>query len=295
MRQDASYKPADMNEIVSLPYWEILPDVDNHIKDAVSRYAVGLIILNENNDILSLASGTFVSLRGRLAILTACHIINKIKYNLGLAFDYDDLVHKPVLERGCLEFACAPMGAESKEPDMGLIYINDRSMLGTIKAIKSFFNLDCDADSIREKIAIPTAPTICKNIRECQNTGILCVSGLPGEWSDIKSNIKSLTQVVFFPGAYYYSERDGYDYFDVDFTSPHPGRVPSSLRGLSGGGVWHAKVLYNKTTGKVYVPTDLNWLILSGIGFGESPVIHGGRSLRTHGPKSIYVKLFEWA
>lgn len=279
--------------IYYFPLGKLPLEVQNHIEDAVSRYAVGLVILDRNNDFSGLASGTLAYVRKRYAILTARHVIEDIKYNLGLVLT--ERTHTFILDGHCLEFKCAPKkSTESKEPDMGLIYINDQK-LGTIKAIKSFLNLDCNAHSIREKVAIPTAPTICKNIRECQNTSILCVSGFSGEWSDIKSNIKSLTQVVFFPGACYYSERDGYDYFDVDFTPSHPGRVPSSLRGLSGGGVWHAKVLHNPATEGVYVPKDLNWLTLSGIGFGESPVIRGGRSLRTHGPKSVYMKLFEWA
>ena len=281
-------------EIYYLSSNELPLNVKLRIENAISFFSVGLCILDKNNNFLSLASGTLVSVHGRCAILTAKHVIEKIKYNLGLVLNHSGLAHKPVLERQWLEFAYTPSGkVKPKGPDMGLIYIN-ASIISTIKAIKSFFNLDCDVDSIRERITIPTTPTNFgpAHIRNSEHTGVLCVFGLPGEWSDINSDPVSLTQLVCYTAHVYYSERDGYDYFHFDFESPHPDRVPSSLKGMSGGGVWRARVIHDPATERVYVPEGLGWLILSGVIFGEG---RGGKSLHTHGPKSVYVKMFEWA
>lgn len=271
---------ADMNESISLPPGKIPPEVENRIKDAVSRYTVALIILDSHNNYLTVASGTFVLVRGRRAILTARHVIDKIEYNLGLAFTETDRYHKFLLEKWCLKFACAPKGeTESSGPDMGLIYINDPTKLDTINAIKSYFNLDYYAGLIREETAIPS-------------TDQWVVAGFPEELSDIKTHQQNLAGKAYFVDNPKHFERDGYDYFDFNFRSSDPGCVPSSLGGMSGGGVWRAKVFYN---GEVYVPEDSDWLILSGVNFYQSEVSDGGRSLRTHGRKSIYVKLFEWA
>lgn len=117
----------DTNESVfSLPHGEFPPEVIDRIKDAVSRYSVGLVILDSQNNYSTVSSDTFVSVRRRSAILTARHAIDKIKNtenNLGLALMERE--HKFILEKRCLEFKCAPKGeSESSGPDMGLIYIN---------------------------------------------------------------------------------------------------------------------------------------------------------------------------
>ncbi|MDO8137794.1 MAG: hypothetical protein Q6354_09150, partial [Candidatus Brocadiales bacterium] len=162
-----------MNESVSLPHGELPPEVINRIEDAVSRHSVGLVILDLHSNYSTAASGTFVSVRGRPAILTACHVIEKIKNtgnDLGLALA--KYTHKFTLNIYSLEFKCAPKGeSESSGPDMGLIYINDRTKLDTIKAMKSFFNLDSYADLIRKEISIP-------------ETDFWCVFGIPEEMSD---------------------------------------------------------------------------------------------------------------
>lgn len=148
--------------------------------------------------------------------------------------------------------------------------------------MRSFFNLDYYADLIRGEIAIP-------------GTGLWCVVGFPEELSNIKSNRKGLLGAVYFEPDPAHFESNGYDYYDFDFRSPHSGRVPSSLGGMSGGGVWHVRLLQDATTGEVKIPEERDWLILSGLVFYQSQVSDGGRDLRAHGRKSIYAKLFEWA
>ncbi|MDO8136574.1 MAG: hypothetical protein Q6354_02945, partial [Candidatus Brocadiales bacterium] len=185
-------------------------------------------------------------------------------------------------EKWCLKFTGAPKGeSESSGPDMGLIYINGPK-LDTIKAMKYFFDLNYYADLIRKEISVP-------------ETGLWYVVGFPEELSDINAHQQHLAGRVYLTADKNYFERDGYDYFDFDFRSPHPGCVPSSLGGMSGGGVWHARVFYDPSKGKVHIKENLDWLTLSGVSFYQSEVSDGGRSLRTHGRKSIYVKLFEWA
>lgn len=274
-----------MNKSIFIPVKEIPSKVIDYINDVISRYSVGLVMLDDYGNYSTMASGTLVSVRKRHAILTARHVIDEIKSSdndLGLVLTGRE--HKFVLEQMSLEVVCAPRGeSTSSGPDMGLIYILSPK-LGTIKEMKSFYNLDYCATLIRNELSIP-------------KSGLWFVFGIPEEQSDTKSNPLNFSGQIYhgFRSVLAYPESNGYDYYDFDFRSSHPGRVPHSLGGMSGGGVWHAKVLHKRSTGEVYVPEGSDWLTLSGVNFYESPVSGGGRSLRTHGRKSIYTKLFEWA
>ncbi len=288
MRPDAHYKllvslflPMDINKnILPVRSGDIPAKVINQIKNAISRHAVGIVTLDSHDNFLAAASGTFVLVHERPALLTARHVIDSVKYNMGLVLT--DYFHKFILERFCLEFKSAPKGeTESSGPDLGVIYINGPK-LGTIKAMKSFFNLNNYANLVRNEVGIP-------------QTGLWAVFGMPAELSDIGQPYQKLAGRVYIAADFNYFERNGYDYFDFDFRSSHPGCVPSSLAGMSGGSIWHARVLIHPSTHKVFVPDDPNWLILSGVSFYQSPVSNGGRNLRAHGRKSIYEKLFEWA
>lgn len=279
-RLDASkVETIEMSE-VTFRAGDLPSSVIDYIKNTISRYSVVLVRLDSSNNPRGAASGTFVLVRGRPAILTARHFIDGIKNNMGLALT--DSTHKFVLERHCLEFAIAPRGeTESSGPDLGLIYITGPK-IGTIKAMKSFFNLDSYVPSIGKEVDMP-------------KTGLWAVFGILKEFSHITPSQQELAGRVYLVGGFNYYESNGYDYFDFDFRSPHPGRVPSSLEGMSGGGVWHARILYNPSTKKVDIPNGSDWLTLLGVNFYQSSISNGGRDLRTHGPKSIYVKLFEWA
>ncbi|HHT9120289.1 MAG TPA: hypothetical protein ACFYD3_07090 [Candidatus Hypogeohydataceae bacterium YC41] len=269
-----SYKLKTIDTNVPIPH-EVLVYIEN----AILRYSVGLVVLDSRDDFLCAASGTFVCLRDCPAILTARHVIDKIKHNLGLALG--NYTHKFILERFCLEFKSAPKGeTEASGPDLGLIYINGPKV-DTIKAIKSFCNLDSYGDSICKEATIP-------------KTGGWAVFGIPEELSQIESLQKLAGRVVLAPGPDY-SVRDGYDYFVFDFRPDPPSCVPSSLAGMSGGGVWHVRLLQHPHSNEVYVPRDSDWLTLSGVVYYQSPIIDGGRSLYTHGRKSVYKKLYEWA
>ena|GEM_PF-6078126 len=260
---------------------DIPPEVKDRITNVISHYSVGLVILDRQDNLLHAGSGTFVLAGGRHAILTAGHVIDGVKDNyLGLALtDYE---HKFILERFCLEFKSAPRGkTESVGPDLGLIYINGPK-ISTIKEMRSFFNLDSYVPLIGKEVDIP-------------KMGLWMVFGFPKELYNIASHPIELVGTVYFATDHNYFERNGYDYFDFDFRSPHPGRIPPSLAGMSGGGVWHARVLYDPSTEKVHIPQDSDWLTLLGVNFYESPISDGGRDLRAHGPKSIYVKLLEVA
>lgn len=264
-----------------LPMGKLPPEVEDSIKRAVSRHSVGLVILDSNDNYLNVASGTLVFVNGRPAILTARHVIDKVQDNLGLVLT--DYKHKFVLERNFLEFACAPRSSdESSGPDIGVIYINKNGpKLNTIKAIKSFFNLDYHAGLVHNKKI------------DILDTMVWAVFGIPAELSNINLHQQThFAHVYLVPNPDYF-QRDGYDYYEFDFRSPHPGRVPSSLGGMSGGGVWHAGVLHNSSNNKVYIPEDSDWLILLGVNYCERPFSGGGIRLYTHGPESIYVKLLE--
>lgn len=266
-----------------LPMGKLPLEVIGNIKSTVASYSVGLVILDSGDNYSTVASGTFVSLHGCPAILTARHVIDAVKYNLGLVLT--DYQHKFVLQRRSLEFACALKGdSESSGPDLGVIYIHQQEpMLGTIRAIKSFFNLDYHADLVHNKKI------------DILDTMVWAVSGIPAELSNINLHQQThFAHVYLVPNPDYF-QRDGYDYYEFDFRSPHPGRVPSSLGGMSGGGVWHARVLHNSSNNKVYIPEDSDWLILLGVNYCERPFSGGGIRLYTHGPESIYVKLDELA
>ncbi len=76
-----------MNKSIFISIKKIPDEIIDDIKNVISHYSTGLLLLDADNNYSNVASGTFVSVRDRPAILTARHVINEIKNsenNLGL-------------------------------------------------------------------------------------------------------------------------------------------------------------------------------------------------------------------
>jgi len=84
--------------------------------------------------------------------------------------------------------------------------------------------------------------------------------------------------------------RNGYDYVEPRARLDLPG-VPSTFRGVSGGGLWQVGLSMTKS-GTVYFDGRRYF---RGVAFWESEPSNGRRVIRCHGPRSIFERAWaEW-
>jgi len=82
-------------------------------------------------------------------------------------------------------------------------------------------------------------------------------------------------------------ERDGFDYIEFPVIDDGPD-VPTSFKGMSGGGLWQVTVTRSKSG-----DLEISRSYLIGVIFFEDTRENGVRFLRCHGSLSLYGKLFE--
>jgi len=232
----------------------------------------------------AIGSGVLVKRGNRFGILTARHCVHHPGPELQLgSFDGDTLYL--VLQRGrgivvqsqdVIERPLVTPTSKEFGPDLAFIEILSPTLLGSIKAIGSFWSLDKNPSKIAEdfgKIGDPFVFTGFPGVH--QETKI--------EGNTVRHNIKHMT--------YYYKiaqdsirDNDGWDYIEGNCWYGKKSELPETFGGVSGGGVWGLKASFNETNGLLKL-TDY---ALVGIAFLETPIKNKKRRLRAHFIKSIY-------
>jgi len=269
----------DMKKETFVPY-EFIENAAMELSD----YFVSFVKLEQTStqEYARLAgSGTLVEIEGTHAILTADHVFDDLPRRSGnvglvLATRFQPQLHRFTINMEHVEKLRVARGTcESDGPDLALLIL-DRSQLGSIKAMKSFYNLSKRRDQI---LSNPPATDV----------GVWLLSGMAEEWTSNTTPEKGYEIVKVFRGMHGIGlveveyMLNGYDCleFKAKYNENYEG--PRSYGGYSGGGLWHL-LIAKREDGDIEV-TDR---ILSGVAFYESPIEDQIRKIKCNGRQSIY-------
>ena len=136
-----------------------LSDIPQELFESISRhianYTVGFVRPDETTssaDVLLLGSGTFVEINGVYGILTAHHVIEvllKCGEEIGLILSPNlPTLHSPKIRSKFFTPVKVARGKVASEgPDLGVVVLPSVT-LGSIKALKSFYNLGLRCDQV---------------------------------------------------------------------------------------------------------------------------------------------------
>ena len=213
-------------------------------------------------------TGTLVTVNDVHYILTAAHVWNKVQQRgsmLGLTLaegiDHEFLIPNENIVAFGPEYNPASI---DWGPDLAFLRIpTDR--LGTIKSHRNFYNLSLER---------PGGPL------DCVKTN--AVIGTPGELAEHWPRYAVLQVTAFFletnPRR---STRGQFDYLEYTVDLNFPG-VPSNFGGVSGGGLWELFLYFCEKTQKIEIIERL-----IGVGYAQTPIVNGHRTIRFHGYESI--------
>ncbi|GAB4237209.1 MAG: hypothetical protein Kow0032_22830 [Methyloligellaceae bacterium] len=96
-------------------------------------------------------------------------------------------------------------------------------------------------------------------------------------------------EAIFGPGFVVSEDQsNGFDLIDFEIVDDPNFNLPSTFAGMSGGGLW--RVSYNRAANGKNPILD-KYLI--GVAFYESALCEGRRTIRCHGPRSVYSSLID--
>lgn len=231
-----------------------------------------------------IGSGTFVRLCGAPGILTARHVWDSVRRlskedpKIGILIS-----DKPHMHTIHIDYLVPTIDLERKTesfgPDIEFIRLPTANV-GAISARKSFYNLDLKR---QEKLKAAKS-----------RYGVCIVMGAPAEKAihHGESSNGEVRTTIFVSGMILQRtspiKRAGFDYWNLATLSTVNGR-PESFGGVSGGGIWRVELA--KKSGAPANNAKVKRLALAGVAFYQSRLRDGYRTLRAHGPESVYRKL----
>lgn len=253
----------------------------------LEHYSTAIII-----DDKFLGSGTLISWNGKFGVLTAEHVTNHpssaertIRFSVSSRQHMNLTVapHAHNLKFEVRYLANITLGKRCSDeygPDISVIVLPESPQLSAIRARKSFWQL---AVRTREKLDMAL-----------ENRGATAIAGHAEEEQVVTVGPRPYTASRAVPGfsgrttQINYFERNGIDYVEV-VTDKGPGTdTPNSFGGVSGGGLWRVQLRRLEENGQIVIrPAPY----LLGVIFRQSAEQNGCRTLRAHGPKTIYESL----
>jgi len=235
-----------------------------------------------------IGSGVLVRKGNRYGLLTAHHCIHSPGPELHLGWFGGDALTL-VIRRGrsvivqsqdVNEIPLATPTSIEFGPDLAFLEFLSKPLIGSIKAISSFWPLDKNPDEIKKGFG--------------KKGTLFAVIGFPGVHQDTKREGLTIRHIIKHM-AYYFVikpgntfERDGWDYIEGDceyFNQRDAlGQLPDTFAGVSGGPVWGLQLHRDKPDGKITLADHA----LIGIAFLQTPIKRKRRQLRAHFIRSIY-------
>jgi hypothetical protein len=230
-------------------------------------------------------SGVLVRKGNRLGVLTACHCADELEVG-NLDGTSVVLVIKPsycviIPPALVVKHVLGKPNKNSMEPDLAFLEIRPSPILGSIKAVASFWNLDQKA---------------FEDAKQYQTAGTpLVVIGFPGVYHNTKIEGRHMRKQVKHM-TYFYAicqdsirERGGWDYVEANNRYGQGNDLPQTFHGVSGGPVWGLQIKKDKTTGKLSVKQ----FALVGIAFLQIRRSSRTVRLRAHFIKSLYSRAWQ--
>ena len=268
---------------IDFPFDDIPRDIDREICANLINYVAPLVRRPANSEphMAFLGSGTLVEIHGRFHILTAAHVWRQVGQGEELGLILTTYSLPPLwIPRDYIFPKELWSGENEWGPDLALLELPPSSV-ATIAAYKSFVNLALH----RSKLGAHPPTT---------EKGLWAVTGMVGEFNQVQRG-RDVSEGTAEARAFLSSmctpqRRNGYDYIDVKAKLNLPG-VPSTFRGVSGGGLWDVGLSLTKSgtvcfDGRRY---------FRGVAFWEIPLSDRQCVIRCHGPRSIFETAWaEW-
>jgi hypothetical protein len=259
----------------------------DELTERIARYSVGLTRIEVRDGVekaIKSGSGTLVAFQGHRYLLTADHVVEDIKKSplVGLLVDWTGRSRRCVLDLDHLQFVRVPRGNTAQAgPDLAAIRLPDNGdAVAILLSLKNFYDLDRRMEQFKD------------GFHEV-DLGLWLPCGVLAEGSQdlepergfgIVRGYYGLCGLAAGPSE---THVDGFDYLELTSDPSESKDVPTSFKGLSGGGLWHA-IVGSKDGALVVMDC-----ILSGVIFYEDFLPDGVQVLRSHGRNSVYRRLAE--
>lgn len=251
------------------------------ISNMIHNYSTALVMYTTgpNGEEMArlIGSGTFVFLSDIFGILTAAHVAGLLRGSFSLGVSLKETEHKYKLNSTVLTIRKIAKGKEdSKGPDLALVILPNAEV-GTIRATRNFYNLDRNRQP-------PLASRKGSNMAVCALCGIPDIQTTDQPSERGFTTVKEYTSYCYFGGIRNIYEVDDFDYCDFEIKYDNTRNIPETFGGVSGGGLWLIRLPLDEII-------EAKDYILFGVAFYQTERIGIYRSIRCHGPKSIYEKV----
>lgn len=272
-----------MSPTEEMPLGSLPDEVVESVKRPLRDYSVGLVFMTD-----LAGSGTLVSCRGKLGVLTATHVTTRGKKafdftassDQDLGFIIDDRQHHLTIPMKHIQghYVGHPLSDEYG-PDICFLELPVGNALNSIRAKRSFYPIDIDPEGKQ---------AFCND----DSSGLWAMSYHIHEGSlrDTREDGSVLLGIKGWAGLTGPDERydrDGFDYIEVGARPSNRFDLPKSFGGASGGGLWKMKLTGRRDGGKLTITAGNP--VLAGVIFYEYDLNESYRRIRCHGPQSVYV------
>ncbi len=266
--------------MIEKPISEMPDSLLAHAAQRTGWYSTTVIKVNPPDvppeEVIQAGSGTFVRIGEVFGILTAHHVAELFdgSWHLGIVLTTE--AHRHAIMPELFDVMHIARGdIDSDGPDISFIRIYPPH-IGVIRAHKTFYNLE----AYRKAMLTEPPPT---------ETGAWFMWGVPSEkssWDEPEGGFEGVAFFLSICGATAVEQefsRGEFDYLDMAVEYTPSSDVVRDFRGYSGGGIWHALLAQGADGG-----IDDYEYILSGVTFYQSAIEDDFRTIRCHGPNSIY-------
>ncbi len=250
-------------------FWEdsIVPPI-NHHSIAILASKTG----NPSDPPELRGSGSLVQYNDMYFILTAQHVIKHLKPYPFISFVFGEEIYRMMHKSSLFTYyeVATPL-SDVDGPDVGLISIPE-IVIGRFIQKKSFVNLG-NKDYLTNHESL------------LEKNGLWIIAGAVGELTklELEKERMIVALMCYAGGTPNLFGVDDYDYYEMETEYKPDTMTPNTFGGMSGGGLWKLRIAENKGS---YELTEQPKLI--GINYHESDRIENIRTVRGHGPKTIY-------
>ena len=219
-------------------------------------------------------SGTMVRYRQEHGILTAAHVIDRLRREPEFCLTMPVGQGYISIKNETADFlVCDNAVFDESGPDIGFIRLSPHTV-GILKSRLSFVDLETHKQKI-ENDCIPI------------DHGVWVETGFPeilgSSWRSGDNVTTKVFGMVALGDAEKLPDQAGFDYYKSHVTYGYGEGVPLTFRGLSGGGLWQVK-LSHKEDGSLHATNRY----LSGVVYYETERTDDYLYIRSHGRSSIY-------
>jgi len=255
---------------------EIPKSIRQEVSDHIRHYSVVLLISNNDDNKVIPCAGTLCQIGKHYGIITAGHVWKEIKDSKELIIPFGFRGGQISLEPGYLEAYCPFIQVDRngiEKPDIAFIYLPENKASNIQAFGKVFYSID-------KRI---------NNQDYDRDLGYWVSFGAPNELLE-PGRAPSLTYSTDLKRKY---EIDTWDYLElvIDFKSEP--RMPKSLEGMSGGGIWNVRIFTDTEDENKIGLHLIKDVLFSGVNFYQSAIENNHRMILGHGPKSLYINLFK--